>query len=1422
MEQVLELPAEVQQQLDELRAHLRRTVALRGFGRLLLIGTSALLAVTVSDFLFDFEASTRSLLLSGLVLLCGVVSVFGVVRPFLRRLPDEEIAALAERRFPELRERLTSLVELSDERLPESERGSALMREMLQRETVRGVRRNDLLDAVASGRAVRCTVTGMFAVAACLFCWLLFPDPSRLLVARLFNPWGNYASAGPLTFEITPGDCVVARGTDVSIAASITWRDKSDDPIPEPVTLVWENAAGQVDRRELRFDADANAFVAVVPDAQESFQFRIAAARTRSQSVAVTVEDAPQIVTASLEVTPPAYVGLPRQSFDGVTGEMAAFEHSQLRFKLTFNKPVESAEVEWLGPLIIPKEDRAAIDDAANRESIERHVGGFRNELTAVDELPRVPLTLSDDRRSASLESTATVQGTLAFRLADPHGLLNPDEPFRHLKIERDQPPQLEVAGGQQDTARPSDVYPFELAVSDDVGVEQLELRISSREGLDVVQTVPTEELGKRTLTHRFRVDLAKLGVQAGTILRLQARAADGRPVPRPNEVWSAVRYVAVSDTGDAPGTNDLLAQQKQLHAELQAIREGLQQATVASDELQKQATEAAESDKPLAGAEKLDELARREAELTDRLQKLAEQLRERPLFDKVAATAERTAGNELAPLADRLLEARDAPAQQQAKTLKQNGDATDLAAEQLRELESRFDRLAELEQDLLELNRIAERAGRLADDAERLSELRAELDAAQQAAKSNSDSNDSDSNEGQTAETERLAAAQNELAAAQQQLQGEYRELADYLNSLLAECPEVLDAARDQQLERLSRLAQQASQLADREGLLAQALTEENPATNLQTAGDTQQAADASNASSPKIAGESSAQVGEAEQAPSFDELIQRQRELAAEAAEVGLAAAESQGRESPAATSALDSALSALQSQQQAEGGRFAEAARQAQQAADAAQQAQEALANEQPALASRAEDVASGQRELAREFEALQNSEPRRSAARQAQQQQIADAASQLAELLGELSESLGAEPLGLNEPGQNAATAQQATQSATQTAGQAVENLQNGSPDAAAQAAQQSAESLREAASSATGQQSDSQTRQPPASDAGQSASGSGQPTDQSGQPVGGAEASSGSASSQEQPTPGSPTISGNPAGDTPSNDVPGELAAQVVAAAQQLLQAQQQLGDAIVAAQPSSANGQPASGSPTANQSGQPTPGEAAASSPGSAESGQSGQQSSSPSAASNQNDPAANSAATNGKPGGSESSPGQPGEASNANSSSQSGQKSESSSGSAGDPSAGGPAGQQASPAAESLRRAAQALAQAAGLLSGASQQFAPQNGLAQGEPGRGMSNGENSQLASELGSDGTGAAGFEEAESPLELQLRQQVMRDWGRLPVTLRTEILQSSDRKTNGEYAEIIKLYFEQVAAEEGKQGAASSGQRPGNNR
>lgn len=1491
------LPAVVVRELENLDAHWRRTAALGGCGRLLVLGTVLLVGSLIGDLLLDFEAVTRSWLLAGLMLTVAGYGWMAVIRPLVQRVPPEDLAALAERRFPELRERLTSLVELSSDGLAEGERGSPLMRELLQRETERAVSRRDLLEAVESGRAVRPAIAGMVAVAACLFCWLLLPSPSRLLLARLVNPLGNYESAGPLTFEIAPDDCVIGRGDDLTVAANVLWRDQREQPVPEPVTLLWENQSGQQDRRQLPFDADSGRFVTVIPDAQESFRIRVQAGGFRSRAVSVQVEDVPQVVTAVLEATPPAYRGLPRLTFDGVTGEMTVPEHSQLRFELTFNKPVERAELEWIAPRVIPPEELVSRQSSGGTGDGERSgaAGGDANGLIDSTDLPSERLKLSGDRLSASLELPATVQGNLAFRLTDEHGLRSPEEPWRHLKIERDQPPELNVPGGRHDTARPSDIYPLNVQVTDDIGVEALELWITARDGLKIVRRVGPESLGVRSLDHRFRVDLADLDIAAGTILRLQVRAADGRPVPGPNEVWSEIRYVAVADSADAPGTRGLLAEQEQLRSELKSIRESLEQATEDSDRLAEQAAGQPESS---VDQTRIQELAEREADLSRQLQQLALHLRERPLFDRVAGELDRTASAELAPAAGRLQSAAGQSAREQANSLRENADVTDMAAEQLLDMESRFDRLAQLEQDLLELNRIADRAARLAEDAERLGELYAELDTARQPngnAEQTPENAEAPETEAQNAEAqngdrgaedtepaaasdsrnaEQLDAAHRQLATARQELRNEHQELAEALGTLLDRRPEVLEAAREQQLQRLQQLAQQAASLADREELLADALAGNRAGTVEQRAetpsgaaaapaGDgadrtatPESAAGPPGESSPVGSEEPDAQesdlsgndprgndprgsdprgsdapgsdapesdvpavtAGRTPEAAAIAELLDRQRALAAEAAELGLAVSQTAGEASAEAQAAIESAARSQEAQRLAEGGQFDGAAEQSRQAAASAGQVQSDLAEHQPALARRAAEVAEAQRQLAADLDALQQSPQLRAAAQQMQQEQIADAAGILSDQLEEISQSLTAQPLSLADRGQQAEQAQQATDRARQSAAQTLQQLQNSAPADAADTAAETAQLLREAAARAAGEPVENSAaagstdpgRGDPAATAGEPSTGEPASRERStgepgaGEPGPRREAEGSPAADQASPVP--PASAAPPASAVPSDgsgDVPGQLATQVVSAAQQLMQAQQQLSEALRSV-PSALSGDargaeagipgdsPGRGGQEADSSSSPAGGQAA-----DAKAIGAGQEGARPAEAT----PA----------GGTPDAAGPSGETASPGGRDGQGDVAGGQSGRDGHP--GGPTGQQPGLASESLRRAAQALAAAAEKLAGAARQITPPPGSPSGESGRGMSNGANQQMTSALGNSGTGAAAFEEAGSPLEQQLRRQAMREWGRLPPKIRTEILQSRGRSGGGEYAEIIKLYFEQIAAEQAAQPASA---------
>lgn len=96
-------------------------------------------------------------------------------------------------------------------------------------------------------------------------------------------------------------------------------------------------------------------------------------------------------------------------------------------------------------------------------------------------------------------------------------------------------------------------------------------------------------------------------------------------------------------------------------------------------------------------------------------------------------------------------------------------------------------------------------------------------------------------------------------------------------------------------------------------------------------------------------------------------------------------------------------------------------------------------------------------------------------------------------------------------------------------------------------------------------------------------------------------------------------------------------------------------------------------------------------------------------------------------------------------------------------------------------------------------MLNQAAQQLNPdqQNGASQ--PGQ-----QNGPPGSQTAGMGNGQGGNQPPDlAGLDENLKRQAMQNWGKLPGKLQTEILQSAGRKKNGDYAKLIKLYFEELA-------------------
>nr|HID14836.1 hypothetical protein [Anaerolineae bacterium] len=236
------------QRLTQLEQRLRLLLLVRGFGALAVAAVVSIGAALILDLLFDLGPVFRT----GLLVLCALTSVWvgwrRLLRPFLSTLTAEELAAVVERSYPELKERLVSVVELENPDVPEQHKGSPLMRELLARQTLKQASRVPFHRAVPAAPYGRRLLLGMSLLAMMFVPSLLAPDSYTLLLSRLFLPWQNHESVGFFLFDVEPGDCVIPRGDDLVIQVTVR-RRAGLGRFPDVVWLQTQAETGGIEKR---------------------------------------------------------------------------------------------------------------------------------------------------------------------------------------------------------------------------------------------------------------------------------------------------------------------------------------------------------------------------------------------------------------------------------------------------------------------------------------------------------------------------------------------------------------------------------------------------------------------------------------------------------------------------------------------------------------------------------------------------------------------------------------------------------------------------------------------------------------------------------------------------------------------------------------------------------------------------------------------------------------------------------------------------------------------------------------------------------------------------------------------------------------------------------------------------------------------
>jgi len=780
------VPAELIDRLAGLQHQVHKLLWIRGLSLVVILLVLGLASALLVDLQWELSPSVRSVVLAGLAVLGAIALGRTAWKTRRLQLSETELAAIVEAAHPELSERLTSTVELNDPELPDAYKGSKFMRSQLLGQTLAAVDSLAVEQSVTPHRTSRAAV---FAAVMFLLVWLPWffaPQSYQLLLSRLFVPWGNYASVGHIYFEVESGDRVVARGADVRIAAAARPRVASAKR-PDNVRLNWTADSAVVDSRTMEFDRESLSFVTTIPHVFESFAFHIASDSSRSRSFRVDVVDAPQITRCTLDIEPPAYMGLPAVRQDGGAGRIEVFEHSRVTCRLEFNKRV--ARVAWLW------DDSRETAKSAVADSQASH---------------RLAATLAPDRMSAELEFDVQRGGFFRWRLTDRFGLNNPQEPEREIALKRDEPPVLQVAGSRStaQTVAPSDVVPVQVLAADDVGLGALELHVEVDGKQRPVSAVDSQLLGVRQLDHKFQIDLSEMSLPSGAIVVYRVRAADERPEPGPQVVWSDPRSLLVQPNARPWGVQELADEQDAIRKQLDQVRKQLTANRQSVEDVHRQAESDRKHETPFEHDAALPPLATKQVTLARDLEALHAVMAGHVLYARLMRAVREVARDHLPESSELISQAVDSALEQKTGLLADSVDHLKTAERKLGELSEAFESLADLEQDLLELNRLAEQAERLAN---KTLELKKQRDSIPE-------------NLTPLDQQSRLEDVQQQ----QQLLQQQQQQLASRLNDLLERRPELVDAARQHNLDRLAELSKAALDLVEPEDRLAESMRSE------------------------------------------------------------------------------------------------------------------------------------------------------------------------------------------------------------------------------------------------------------------------------------------------------------------------------------------------------------------------------------------------------------------------------------------------------------------------------------------------------------------------------------------------------------------------------------------------------------------
>ncbi len=490
--------------LETTQLQMRRVLlwqALVRFG-LILIGLAVLLAV--ADWMWVLPRSARGLVLLGALAL----AIVGLVRHW-PRVDRKQVAVAVEQRFPELGQRVQTVVEYAQPGPETTPASPGLVRALLHEtdERTSGLDYQWVIPWPALRRGLTLLGLTLMLVILGLPFW---PDlRTAALRALLFR-------ASYTTLKVEPGDTTVHAGDNLDVTVTLAGRpvrrarwlyrkaDDSGDWTSADLALA-EPAVHSAPRRPL-----IGRITTGLTNCQADLDYRVVAGELQSPVYRVRVVHPLTISKFAATVIPPPYTRRPKvlQS----EGTLRVIEGSDVQFSLELNREPQTAALV-LG--------------------------------TSGEPSPRtIPLSVQGTRLTGTMPKVTTEQPFAIVATAADGVALDPVS--YQIKVQSDEPPTVRFIRPEEELAViPTAEVPIEIAGGDDFGVARVGIAYKVANGREeslYLDDPPDQPLTVRAVATLY-LEKHKLSYTDG--ITYYAFVEDNRPV-QPHRVVSELRFIDI------------------------------------------------------------------------------------------------------------------------------------------------------------------------------------------------------------------------------------------------------------------------------------------------------------------------------------------------------------------------------------------------------------------------------------------------------------------------------------------------------------------------------------------------------------------------------------------------------------------------------------------------------------------------------------------------------------------------------------------------------------------------------------------------------------------------------------------------------------------------------------------------------------